>query len=1607
MSEGKKGQNNKLGAKSAVKSAEKRGPEISTLTGLEKFDAPPDRPDISAFHRRREAIRDYIGAEFGHHAYILEHDEEFDFETLKPEQPSAASMAAAADPHGLVARDFQDKNGIHNKRLAKYKDGNAQVHTILYSHCTEAMKASLPRTAEFLAGMRAHNVLMLWLAIRTVSLQGRIAENEVKRRQDAVSRFEKMYQWNNEATSNFHKRFRDEYKAFKDAGNSLVQSKIFGNPTAAQRTAYATEVNEAEQKELAMRFIRCLDKKRYGSMLDELQNQQTAGNDNYPTKLDDAFTMAINRVENGRSVAFVMYTNPTTTAATTDAPQVNGTAFVADGKDSKAKAAKGGKGGGEKKAAAAGEGKPGAEGGAAAKVFKCYYCQLEGHKKTDCPMLAKAKKEYLKEKGGTSLVTVGEKSEGFGFVTDGVCNAAIDAKVFDDFEMLCDNEASISIFREKRLLSNIRPADHSMTVSGIGGKITATFIGDVTIFGGRIIAYYHPDSLANILCFFDLAKEFDVSFNRMKNRFEVGVDEKVLFFEPKGKLYVCNASSAQMNSAALVVNTVEENMKRFTEREINRASLARRLQTVLGYPSDKALARMITSGAMQNAPISVNDLYNAIRIWGPNLGALKGKTTRSKPNIVMIEPLDGTIIIDKEIVLCMDIFFVEGISFLMTISRKLNLLTAHHITDRGAKSLAVAYDEVYGLYASKGFKIVNNLFDGESGLAAIVTYIQAKGTSVNPTAKNEHVPEIERAGRTLKERVRSFWNTLPFRLTATLVVYLVLFCVMAINLFPKASSVSNNLSPREMFLGVKLDYARDCKLAFGEYVEVHEDNAITNTMEPRTTGAICLGPMGNAQGDYRFMSLSTWRPLKRKKWTPMPMNKAIIDMINTKADSERKNLRANGTFRLGNWNIPDEVDEEVEEEALVLPDVPHVEIQRVETLDSRSVPELLDIVESQGSDIVDADASDAIGQSDDTAGEMHYEAAPDCEPVGWEYEESIAGVQEETTVLPEEPAAVQDLREVYQQNRYNLRPNRRTSSWAEVFAVVLTNYSVQRGIKELGIESMVSLMKEMGQMEDKRVFHPMRYEEITSKDKGKLIRSLMFLKRKRNGVLKSRLVADGRMQVRLSGTDVSSPTVSSEALFMSAAIDAYEKRVVATVDIEGAYLHCDMDELIIMEVDDVLTSILVTLHPEKYGGYVHTNGKLYVVLDKALYGTKQAALLFNNNISAALEKIGFKKNPHDRCVFNRRFGDKQCTIVIHVDDLKISCVDPRGVDFVVNELTKVYGKVNEHREKVFDYLGMIFDYSEEGIVKISMSDMVQEVVDEFELSSDSSVATPAASYLYRVTEDSLLLGDKEREKFHSVVAKLLYMAKRARPDILTAVCYLTTRVLKPNEEDRGKLLRVVKYLNGTKDLALRLSCGADGVMITSYIDASFAVHPDGKGQTGTMISLGQGAVYSKSAKQKLVAKSSTEAELIGMSDSMSQVIWMRNFLLAQGYSSMGPARIHQDNRSTIMLAEKGRSTSTRTRHVAIRYFFVKDRIESKEVELLDTDTEDMVADYFSKPLQGQLFIKFREVIMGHNKKLIGKCHEPDKTLLMSSQGCVEQGAAKLRVIDVNATKVKF
>ncbi len=129
------------------------------------------------------------------------------------------------------------------------------------------------------------------------------------------------------------------------------------------------------------------------------------------------------------------------------------------------------------------------------------------------------------------------------------------------------------------------------------------------------------------------------------------------------------------------------------------------------------------------------------------------------------------------------------------------------------------------------------------------------------------------------------------------------------------------------------------------------------------------------------------------------------------------------------------------------------------------------------------------------------------------------------------------------------------------------------------------------------------------------------------------------------------------------------------------------------------------------------------------------------------------------------------------------------------------------------------------------------------------------------------------------------------------------------------------------------------------------------------MSLGKGSVYSTSVRQKLTTKSSTEAELVGVDDVMPMILWTRQFLEGQGYTIQDNI-VFQDNQSAMLLENNGQRSSTkRTRHLKIRYFFVTDKIKSKEMSMEYCPTGDMWADVFTKPLQGAAFAKFRRLIL--------------------------------------------
>ena len=131
------------------------------------------------------------------------------------------------------------------------------------------------------------------------------------------------------------------------------------------------------------------------------------------------------------------------------------------------------------------------------------------------------------------------------------------------------------------------------------------------------------------------------------------------------------------------------------------------------------------------------------------------------------------------------------------------------------------------------------------------------------------------------------------------------------------------------------------------------------------------------------------------------------------------------------------------------------------------------------------------------------------------------------------------------------------------------------------------------------------------------------------------------------------------------------------------------------------------------------------------------------------------------------------------------------------------------------------------------------------------------------------------------------------------------------------------------------------------------------------MSLGSGApVVVSSTKQKIVTKSSTEAELVGLSDSVGEAIGVSALLRSIGYD-VKPIRFYQDNMSTIRMAESGASASRRTRHINVRYFFIKERIDDGEIKLSYLPTKEMIADLMTKPIQGKLFVKLRNRLLGN------------------------------------------
>jgi hypothetical protein len=270
--------------------------------------------------------------------------------------------------------------------------------------------------------------------------------------------------------------------------------------------------------------------------------------------------------------------------------------------------------------------------------------------------------------------------------------------------------------------------------------------------------------------------------------------------------------------------------------------------------------------------------------------------------------------------------------------------------------------------------------------------------------------------------------------------------------------------------------------------------------------------------------------------------------------------------------------------------------------------------------------------------------------------------------------------------------------------------------------------------------------------------------------------------------------VSTEALFLTSAVNAKEGCKVMTIDIPGAFMHANIDKLIHVRLEGPMTELLTRVDPQKYCTYViEERGKtvLYVKLKKALYRTLQAAMLLWVNLMRFLTlKLDFSINPYNRCVVNKMIDGEQCTIIWHVDDLKLSHIKQEVLDNIASKLNAEYGKeavLTVHHGAIHDYLRMTIDYSEKGKVKFLMPDYVNGILEEAPMDMAGMDVTPASSNLFTIRKTTDKLDDERAMMYHHLTAKMLYLCKRARPDLQMAISFLTTQVTQPDEDDWKKL----------------------------------------------------------------------------------------------------------------------------------------------------------------------------------------------------------------------------
>ena len=439
---------------------------------------------------------------------------------------------------------------------------------------------------------------------------------------------------------------------------------------------------------------------------------------------------------------------------------------------------------------------------------------------------------------------------------------------------------------------------------------------------------------------------------------------------------------------------------------------------------------------------------------------------------------------------------------------------------------------------------------------------------------------------------------------------------------------------------------------------------------------------------------------------------------------------------------------------------------------------------------------------------------------------------------------------------------------------------------------------------------------------------------------KARLVAQGFSQVPgVDYFDTFAPVAKLAAIRSVLAMAAAEDLELHQIDIKGAYLNGELTdrEMIFMQ--------------QPPGYHAPGSPKLVCRLRKTLYGLKQSGRhWYQKLVEIMLTHLGFSRCDVDQAVFFRREGRAIIVVLVHVDDCTIAATS-------ITLIADFKARISEHVEitdlgELHWLLGIeIKRDRERHTIHLSQRSYIDSILRRYGLQDLKPVSIPMDVNIRLTTAQSpsttAEIAQMRDVPYHEAVGSLMYAALGTCPDIAFAVQTVSRFSMKPGPVHWEAVKRIFRYLKGTMELWL--SYGMSRMDLTGYTDADGSMAEDRHAISGYAFLIHGGAVSWSAKRQEIIALSTTEAEYVAITHAAKEALWLRVLLSQLFELDLNTTTLFSDNKSAIELT-KDHQYHARTKHIDIRFHFIRYIVENGSIRLVYCPTDDMTADMLTKAL---------------------------------------------------------